>query len=82
MFANILLNSQLPNHSQKSSVGDSTFPCIVIPLFTRGGGNHPPLLEKLDFSATEYPVDLRLVCKLELVCFGPVEKKSTLSVSV
>ena len=32
----------------------------------RGGGYHPPS-ENHNFSATEHPVDLRLVCKLKFV---------------
>ena len=35
--------------------------------------------ENRDFSTTEYPVDLRPVCKFEFVRCGPVEKKQSQS---
>ena len=40
----------------------------------RGGGRnfHPPS-ENRDFSTTEHPVDLKLVCKFEFVRCVPVE---------
>ena len=36
------------------------------------GRNHHPLSENRDFNGTEHPLDLRPVCKLELVHCGPV----------
>ena len=46
------------------------------------GGNHPPLLENLNISGTEHPVEARPVFLFHFVCYSPVkENLSVLSLS-
>ena len=57
-------------------------PAPSLTLNKARGCHHPPLLESRNFSRIKHPVDLRPVCKLKFVSYGPVEKKlSALSVS-
>ena len=67
--------------------------CLVVQIFlffahiqlqiVLKGRNYHPLLENLDFSGTEPPLDLRPVCKFKFVRCGPGEEnQSSLSFSV
>ena len=51
---------------------------LCLTLFNAGvGGHYPPPSENRIFSTREHPLDPRPVCTLELVRWGPVEKKKT-----
>ena len=61
--------------------------CLVVQIFlffahiqlqiVLKGRNYHPLLENLDFSGTEAPLDLRPVCKFKFVRCGPGEKNQS-----
>ena len=65
--------------------------CLVVQIFlffahiqlqiVLKGRNYHPLLENLDFSGTEAPLDLRPVCKFKFVRCGPGEKTRALYLS-
>ena len=54
---------------------------LVSPPYAPEPSNHHPWLENHDFSATELPLDLRLVCKLEFVSCGRVDNNRALYLS-
>ena len=47
----------------------------MLTLINTEGGYHPVMSKNPDFSTTKHLINLRLICKLELVRCGSVEEK-------